>query len=123
MSRHNRRHYKPAFLCNALANINCYTSCFATIIDLRPSNIPSRPTILTLDDGTGRVAGVHFSEGGVEEHLDIGDDVVVYGYTQIYRQDIQFKCDRIKLVTDPNLQSLWINQIVSYDNVIKENKN
>jgi len=117
MSRNNNRHYKPSFLIDALANINSYTSCFATIIDLRPSNIPSRPTMMTLDDGTGRVPAVHFGgEGCVEQHLDIGDDVVVYGYTQIYRQDIQFKCDRIKLVTDPNLQTLWINQIVNNEN-------
>jgi len=106
--------YKPVFIKDAITNMDENFSCYGTILNLRSSNSPrQKPTLLTIDDGTGSLPAVYFDVQSIlTNNLDIGDDVIVYGHVQVYREDVQFKCDRIKIVKDPNLQSLWINQVL-----------
>ena len=54
----------------------------------------------------------HMINNTINNNVDIVDDVIVYGYAQMYREEVQFKCDRVKFVQDTNIQTLWINQVL-----------
>jgi len=106
--------YKPVFIKDAITNMDQNFSCYGTILTLHCSNSPrQKPTVLTIDDGTGSLPAVYFDvQQVVTNNIDVGCDVIVYGHVQVYRQDLQFKCDRIKIVKDPDIQTLWINQVL-----------
>lgn len=88
-------------------------SCLGTIVDLvRPDPDSTRPLVLRLDDGTGTIECVQFRPGQDARALKIGDDVVVYGAVQVYRDAPQVRVERLARVLDPNLQTLWINQVI-----------
>ena len=100
---------------DALTSVDSAVSCFGTIVEITgPSSddlSSNRPLQLVLDDGTGQLCSVYFKpdRADLQARLRIGDDVVVHGTVQLYREAVQLKCDVLKLVSDPNLQSLWIN--------------
>jgi RecG-like helicase len=106
--------YKPVFIKDAVLNLNETYCCAGTILTLRsPATPQHKPLMLTIDDGTGSIPAVYFDvRERISNNLDIGDDVIVYGHVQVYREDVQFKCDKIKVVKDPNIQALWINQVI-----------
>jgi len=94
-------------------------SLFGTIIDLIPvdSSVNSiRPLSLRLDDGTGTISCVYFRPDklDLQDYMKIGDDLLAYGTIQEYRDSSQLRCDKLKFVSDPNFQALWINQVIYY---------
>lgn len=105
--------YKPVFLQDAVASINDHVSCYGTVLTIRYPSASNKPVVFTIDDGTCSIPAVFFDTKQIMvDNIDIGDDVIVYGYAQIYREEIQFKCDRVKFVQDTNIQTLWINQVL-----------
>ena len=99
-------------------------SFFGTIIDLIrvDSSVNSaRPMALRLDDGTGTISCVYFRPDKLElqDDIKIGDDLLAYGTIQEYRDSSQLRCEKIKFVSDPNFQSLWINQVIYYKELMR----
>ena len=96
-------------------------TCSGTVVDL-VNNADRPPLVLRLDDGTGTVQAVIFRPPPSESKtavLKIGDNCVVSGMVQTYRETLQIKCDRIKRVTDPNHYAMWINKVIYYKSLQK----
>jgi len=106
--------YKPVFLQDAVTtSLNEHVSCYGTVLTIRYPSANNKPVVFTIDDGTCSIPAVFFDAKQIMVHnVDIGDDVIVYGYAQMYREEIQLKCDRVKFVQDPDSQALWINQVL-----------
>lgn len=111
------RHYKPQFIKDCLSAGTGLVTCSGTVVDLVPADT-TRPLVFRLDDGTGTIASVLFRPPP-ETNVKIGDDVVIYGVVQSYRDDLQIKCDKMKLIQDPNHHTLWINQVIYYKTLNK----
>jgi len=118
------RHYTPKFIKDCLTNGGesaGLVTCSGTVVDL-VNNADRPPLVLRLDDGTGTVQAVIFRPPPSESKtaaLKIGDNCVVSGMVQTYRETLQIKCDRIKRVTDPNHYTMWINQVIYYKSLQK----
>eukprot|EP00092_Neocalanus_flemingeri_P105578 GFUD01135359.1.p1 GENE.GFUD01135359.1~~GFUD01135359.1.p1 ORF type:complete len:140 (+),score=38.27 GFUD01135359.1:25-420(+) len=81
-----------------------------------PETHPTRPLVVTLDDGTGVVSCVLFGHKELD-HLrgvKIGDSFHARGVVMVsqYYQQTQLKCSALKVVTDPNFETLWINKVL-----------
>ena len=67
-----------------------------------------------IDDGTGEVKCVMFRFQEFEhlQSLNLGQCCLVRGILTSFRDTPQIKCESIKLVTDPNFETLWINKLL-----------
>jgi len=118
--------YPPVFIKDVVNSVGSPVSCSGTVVDITGNELPgadgeptsNRPLQLVLDDGTGQLSVVYFRSSSrrsdVPGRVGIGDDLVVHGRIQMYRDTVQMKCDLIKIVQDPNIQTLWINQVIFY---------
>ena len=84
-----------------------------------PSDLTSRrPLVLSLDDGTSEIRCVFFGFQNYK-HLtsaSLGQCFVARGTVGLFREQLQVKCESLKIVTDPNFETLWINKVI-YENV------
>lgn len=117
----NYTSHPPVFIKDAINEVGSSFSCYGTIVDITGpggtgDSISNRPLQIVLDDGTGQLCAVYFKSdrADLQARLRIGDDLVAEGTIQLYRDAIQLKCEGLKMVSDPNLQSLWINQVIFY---------
>ena len=114
---HQLKHHKSLFIRDVftLLNTDTHVSVCGVVVDIVKPDLEvhsNRPLTVSVDDGTGEVRCVMF---GFQHHkhlinLDIGDCVVVRGVVCEYKNQLQIKCENIKLVTDPNFETLWINK-------------
>ena len=44
--------------------------------------------------------------------LKLGQCCLVRGFVTTFRDSLQIKCESIKLVTDPNFETFWINKLL-----------
>lgn len=79
-----------------------------------PELHPTRPLVVTLDDGTGVVRCVLFGHQGLDHLSDakIGDCFQARGLVTQYFEQTQIKCSALKIVDDPNFETLWINKVL-----------
>ena len=85
------------------------------IVKPNPDIHSNRPLAISIDDGTGEVRCVMFGFQNYPHllvNLSIGNCCVVRGVVTKYNNQIQIKSESIKLVTDPNFETLWINKIL-----------
>ena len=77
-----------------------------------------KPTVLTVDDGTGLVDCVLFGnccDGSVDrDELTIGECLEVRGRPNLYRGSWQIVVRSVAAVKDPNLETVWINQAIHH---------
>ena len=75
-----------------------------------------KPTVITLDDGTGLVDCVLFgncSNGSVDmDELCLGECLEIRGRPNLYRGAWQLVVKSVVAVKDPNLETVWINQAI-----------
>ena len=88
-----------------------------TVVDVVMPNSqlnPSRPLVLSLDDGTGEVRCVFFGFQNFKHltSVTLGQSFLARGLVSFYREDVQIKCESLKIVTDPNFETLWINKVI-----------
>ena len=88
-----------------------------TVVDVVMPNSqlnPSRPLVLSLDDGTGEVRCVFFGFQNYKHltSVTVGQTFLARGLVSFYRDDVQIKCESMKVVTDPNFETLWINKVI-----------
>ena len=88
-----------------------------TVVDVVMPNSqlnPSRPLVLSLDDGTGEVRCVFFGFQNYKHltSVTVGQTFLARGLVSFYRDDVQIKCESLKIVTDPNFETLWINKVI-----------
>jgi len=90
------------------------------VVDLTPPQAahPGRPTTLELDDGTGVVRCVSFSP--FPTRLSLGSAALVRGKVGSFRGHQQLRVHTVKLVTDPNFDTLWINRVIVENSVWKK---
>ena len=69
---------------------------------------------MSTDDGTGGVTCVMFGFQDFEhlQSLKLGQCCLVRGVLSTYRNSPQIKCASIKVVTDPNFETFWINKLL-----------
>ena len=89
------------------------------VVDLTPAQAthPGRPTTLELDDGTGVVRCALFSPPSAR--LSLGSALLVRGKVGSFRGQQQLTVHTVKLVTDPNFDTLWINKVIVENSVWK----
>jgi len=95
----------------------CQVSVCGILVDIVSPNVEihsNRPLVLTLDDGTAVVNCVMF---GHQHHphlanLELGQCCVARGVVATFRDQIQIRCELIKLVNDVNFETLWINKVL-----------
>ena len=75
---------------------------------------PNRPLVLSLDDGTGEVRCVFFGFQNYKHltSVSLGQTFLARGLVSLYREDLQIKCETLKIVKDPNFETLWINKVI-----------
>ena len=88
-----------------------------TVVDIVKPNSqlnPSRPLVLSLDDGTGEVRCVFFGFQNYKllASSTLGQTFLARGQVSLYREEVQIKCESLKIVTDPNFETLWINKVI-----------
>ena len=90
--------------------------CGIVVDVIQPSSEihPTRPLVLSLDDGTSEIRCVFFGFHKFEHlsNVSVGQSFLARGSVSVYRQDLQIKCETLKLVTDPNFETLWINKVI-----------
>ena len=96
---------------------HCQVSVSGTVVDIVMPNSqlnPSRPLVLSLDDGTGEVRCVFFGFQNFKHltSVTLGQSFLARGLVSFYREDVQIKCESLKIVTDPNFETLWINKVI-----------
>ena len=96
---------------------HCQVSVSGTVVDIvMPDSqlSPSRPLVLSLDDGTGEVRCVFFGFQNFKHltSVTLGQSFLARGLVSFYREDVQIKCESLKIVTDPNFETLWINKVI-----------
>ena len=96
---------------------DCQVSVSGTVVDIVMPNSqlnPSRPLVLSLDDGTGEVRCVFFGFQNFKHltSVTLGQSFLARGLVSFYREDVQIKCESLKIVTDPNFETLWINKVI-----------
>ena len=96
---------------------DCQVSVAGTVVDIvRPNSqlSPNRPLVLSLDDGTGEVRCVFFGFQNYKHltSVSLGQTFLARGLVSLYREDIQIKCETLKIVKDPNFETLWINKVI-----------
>ena len=66
------------------------------------------------DDGTGVVQCCMFGHAHWPHlrSLQLGHCCLARGRVTVYRGAAQLKCDLVKIVTDPNFETLWINKVL-----------
>ena len=66
------------------------------------------------DDGTGVVQCCMFGHAHWPHlrSLQLGHCCLARGRVTVYRGAAQLKCDHVKIVTDPNFETLWINKVL-----------
>ena len=79
-----------------------------------PDLHPTRPLVVTLDDGTGVVRCVLFQHQELDHlrGIKIGDCFHARGMVTEYFEQTQIKCAVLKIVHDPNYETLWINKVL-----------
>ena len=75
---------------------------------------PTRPLTLSLDDGTSEIKCVLFGFQSYKHLADVsvGQSFLASGSVSEYRQELQIKCESLKIVKDPNFETLWINKVL-----------
>ena len=92
-------------------------SVSGTVVDIVMPNSqlsPSRPLVLSLDDGTGEVRCVFFGFQNFKHltSVTVGQSFLARGQVSLYRENVQIKCETLKIVRDPNFETLWINKVI-----------
>ena len=84
------------------------------VINPDPEVHPTRPLVVTLDDGTGVVRCVLFRHHELDhlKGVKIGDCFLARGVISHYFEQTQLKCGALKIVEDPNFETLWINKVL-----------
>ena len=95
----------------------CQVCVAGTVVDIVKPNSqlnPSRPLVLSLDDGTGEVRCVFFGFQNYKllASSTLGQTFLARGQVSLYREEVQIKCESLKIVTDPNFETLWINKVI-----------
>ena len=96
---------------------DCQVCVTGTVVDIVKPNSqlnPSRPLVLSLDDGTGEVRCVFFGFQNYKHLTEstLGQTFLARGQVSLYREEVQIKCETLKIVTDPNFETLWINKVI-----------
>ena len=96
---------------------DCLVSVSGTVVDVVMPNSqlsPNRPLVLSLDDGTGEVRCVFFGFQNYKHLTSVtaGQTFLARGLVSLYRDELQIKCETLKIVTDPNFETLWINKVL-----------
>ena len=84
------------------------------VISPDPEVHPTRPLVVTLDDGTGVIRCVLFRHHELEhlKMVKIGDCFLARGVISEYFEQTQIKCAALKIVKDPDFETLWINKVL-----------
>ena len=84
------------------------------VISPDPEVHPTRPLVVTLDDGTGVIRCVLFRHHELEhlKGVKIGDCFLARGVVSEYFEQTQIKCAALKIVKDPDFETLWINKVL-----------
>merc|ERR1712179_811975 len=84
------------------------------VVSPDPELHPTRPLVVTLDDGTGVVKCAMFRHQGYQHlrQVKIGDCFLARGVVGEYFQQTQIKCSALKRVEDPDFETLWINKVL-----------
>ena len=96
---------------------NCHASVCGVVVDIVRPNLDlhsNRPLIISLDDGTGVVKCVLFMFVNLPylQNLQLGQCCLVRGTVNVYNNQIQIKCQQVKIVNDVNFETLWINKVL-----------
>ena len=109
------------FIKDIFSSLDSYEDCLVcvsgTVVDIVMPNSqlnPSRPLVLSLDDGTGEVRCVFFGFQNYKHltSVTVGQTFLARGLVSLFRDDVQIKCETLKIVTDPNFETLWINKVI-----------
>ena len=75
---------------------------------------PTRPLVVTLDDGTGVVRCVMFRHQELDHFrgVKIGDCFLARGVVTQYFDQTQIRCAALKELRDPNYETFWINKVL-----------
>ena len=96
---------------------DCQVSVCGVVVDIVSPNIElhsNRPLVLSVDDGTGVVKCAmfgHYHHSHLRD-ISLGQCCLVRGTVTQYMNQTQIKCEVIKLVTDVNFETLWINKVL-----------
>jgi len=88
-----------------------------TVVELSrpdPQLYPTRPISLALDDGTGVLKVAIFRNSSLP-HLDkveFASCLQVRGQLTTFRDQLQLRATTVKIVSDPNMQTVWINRVI-----------
>ena len=79
------------------------------VISPDPEVHPTRPMVVTLDDGTGVIRCVLFRHHELEhlKMVKIGDCFLARGVISEYFEQTQIKCAALKIIKDPDFEKLY----------------